>query len=74
VGGTPAHPAAMTLHEETRALQLRIARAEVERDAWKTAGLQEKYLEAYSMVEALQLQLDRLHASAVPALLRAPRP
>ncbi len=64
----------MTLHEEARALQLRVARAEIERDAWQAAGLQEKYLEAYSMVEALQLQLDRLHASAVPALLRASKP
>jgi hypothetical protein len=64
----------MTFNEETRALQLRVAKAEVERDAWQAAGLQEKYLEAYSMVEALHLQLDRLQASAVPALLRAPKP
>lgn len=55
--------AAMTLHDQASALQLRISRAEVERDAWRAAGLQEKYLEAYSMVEALEVQLDRLRRS-----------
>lgn len=41
------------------ALRARIARAESERDTWRAAGDQEKYLAAYGMVEALQLQLDR---------------
>lgn len=63
----------MTLREEILAMQQRIARAETERDAWQASGVQEKYLEAYSMVEALALQLDRLRASALPALLRSPR-
>jgi hypothetical protein len=63
----------MTFHEEANALQLRISRAEVERDAWQASGVQEKYLEAYSALEALQLQLERLRASALPALLRTPK-
>lgn len=63
----------MTLHEEISAMQERIARAEAERNGWQGSGMQEKYLEAYSMVEALQLQLDRLRAAALPALLRASR-
>jgi len=50
----------MTVHQEAVALRLRIARAELERDAWRASGLQEKYLEAYSMVEALEVQLERL--------------
>lgn len=50
----------MSLHEQASGLQLRISRAEAERDAWRAAGLQEKYLEAYFMVEALEVQLDRL--------------
>ena len=32
---------------------------EVERDAWRTAGNEEKYLEAYFLVEALDLQFAR---------------
>lgn len=55
--------AGMTRREEISALQERIARSETERDAWRSSGLQEKYLEAYSMVDALELQLDRLRAS-----------
>jgi hypothetical protein len=38
----------------------RIARAEAGRDTRRSSGMQEKYLEAYSMVEALELQLERL--------------
>lgn len=53
----------MTFDEEAGELRRRIARAEVERDAWRASGLQEKYLEAYSTVEALELQLDRLRRS-----------
>ena len=49
----------MTLLEDVDALKTRLARVLSERDAWRAAGLQEKYLEAYSMVEALELQLER---------------
>ena len=62
----------MTLHEEIAALQERIVRAQAERDGWHATSLREKYLEAYSMVEALELQLDGLRACALPALLRSP--
>lgn len=48
------------------ALQVRIAKAEAERDGWRTSGMQEKYLEAYSLVEALELQLERLRQAARP--------
>ena len=50
----------MTLKEDICAMRLRIAKAESERDTWRVSGMQEKYLEAYSMVEALELQLDLL--------------
>lgn len=50
----------ITLPERIAALQVRIAKAESERDSWRVSGMQEKYLEAYSMVEALELQLDLL--------------
>ena len=47
----------MTHQEQVSALKLRIARSELQRDAWRAAGREEKYLEAYFMVEALELQL-----------------
>lgn len=46
--------------EEIAALRLRIAGAESQRDSWRAAGSQEKYLEAYSLVEALEAQLSSL--------------
>ena len=50
----------MNVREDITTLQARIAKAEAERDGWRVSGRQEKYLEAYSMVEALELQLDVL--------------
>jgi hypothetical protein len=56
----------MSVQESIATLQVRIAKAEAERDSWRVSGMQEKYLEAYSMVEALELQLDVLrHAGRV---------
>jgi hypothetical protein len=54
----------MTFQEDIAAMQVRIAKAESERDSWRVSGMQEKYLEAYSMVEALELQLERLRQAA----------
>lgn len=54
----------MSVHEDIAVLQIRIAKAESERDSWRVSGMQEKYLEAYSMVEALELQLDFLRRAA----------
>jgi hypothetical protein len=48
------------LPEDMVAFRIRIAKAESERDTWRASGNQEKCLEAYSMVEALELQLDGL--------------
>ena len=56
--------AGATLKEDICAMRLRIAKAESERDTWRVSGMQEKYLEAYSMVEALELQLDLLQKAA----------
>jgi predicted RNase H-like nuclease (RuvC/YqgF family) len=61
----------MSSQEDIAAMQIRIAKAESERDSWRVSGMQEKYLEAYSMVEALELQLERLRQAArveVPGL------
>ena len=50
----------MTFYDEISALQARIAKAHLERDTWRATGMQEKYLEAHSSVDALELQLDAL--------------
>jgi hypothetical protein len=60
----------MTLHEEISALQARIAKAQSERDTWRTSGMQEKYLEAYSLVEALEVDLERLRQEGLRAYVR----
>jgi hypothetical protein len=49
----------MTVQHEIDSFRARIARAESERDAWRSAGNEEKYLEAYFLVEALELQFAR---------------
>ncbi len=50
----------MTYKEELGELKDRLSKVELERDTWRTSGMQEKYLEACSQVEALQVQLERL--------------
>ena len=45
------------LQDRIAGLKRRLARAESDRDAWRAAGMQENYLGACSMVEALTLQL-----------------
>ena len=56
----------MTFQDEITAMRARIAKAESQRDTWQASGMQEKYLEAYLRVEALEQQLDeqlRRHAA-----------
>lgn len=48
----------MTFQEDIDSLKSRIAKAESDRETWRVAGPEEKYLEAYFLVEALELQLD----------------
>jgi hypothetical protein len=50
--------AAMTLQQDIAAIRGRITKAETDRDAWRAAGLQEKYLEACGLVDRLERQLD----------------
>jgi hypothetical protein len=50
----------MTLQEEVTALRGRFVRAESERSTWRASGMQEKYLEACSLVDALELQLEAM--------------
>lgn len=48
----------MVSPEVVAALELRIREEEMKRDAWRISGPQEKYLEACSMVDALERQLE----------------
>lgn len=48
----------MTIPEEIVALKRRLALAEEERNALQLAGQEENYLQACSMVQALELQLE----------------
>jgi len=43
-----------------QALKLRLAKADSERETWRASGMQEKHLEACSMVDALTLELELL--------------
>jgi len=55
----------MTLKDECAALTGRIAKARLDLATWKSVGAQEKYLEAYSLVEALELQLEHLRRAGL---------
>ena len=58
----------MTLEDDIQALRNRLAKAEADRETWRAAGLQDRYLAAYFAVEALELQLDkRLREQPRPA-------
>ena len=45
--------------EDIHSIQDRLVRANADCEAWRASGMQEKYLEAYFLVEALEVQLSR---------------
>jgi len=49
----------MTNHESLAALEARISKAVKDCETWRATGLGESYMEAYDLVEALQLELRR---------------
>jgi hypothetical protein len=40
-------------------LEQRISKAQTRRDIWRASGSQESYMEACTLVDALELQLER---------------
>ena len=60
----------MSFDQEISDLRTRLLKAESERDRWRTSGRQEKYLESYFLVDALELQLDRLRRQRVESAAR----
>lgn len=61
----------MSLREEIAALRTRIVKAESARDAWRVSGRQEKYVEAWCVTEALELQLEQLRQEGLWASVKA---
>ena len=49
----------MTDTDDISSIKNRLVRAQASCEAWRATGRQEKYLEAYFLAEALELQLDR---------------
>jgi hypothetical protein len=57
----------MTKAEDIAAIRSRLAKAEQDRDTFLAAGMSERHLAACSMVEALELQLQRQYDAALDA-------
>ncbi|WP_232081215.1 hypothetical protein [Variovorax sp. WDL1] len=49
----------MNTEESISTLEERISKAVADCEAWRQTGFSESYMEAYDLVEALQLQLRR---------------
>ena len=64
----------MTFQEEVAALKARIAAGHAEREGWRASGMHEKYLEAYSRLETLELQLEGLRREGLQATARSEHP
>jgi hypothetical protein len=48
----------MTIQNDIDLLRERIAQAQHDCEAWRQAGPEEKYIESYVIVKALELELD----------------
>ena len=57
----------MILRDEIVALRDRIAKAGSDRDTWRASGNQEKCIEGYGVVEALELRLEQLRREGLRA-------
>jgi hypothetical protein len=55
----------VTLDMEVAFLQRRIARAEADRDCWRTLGRRGNYLQACFIIDALGAKLDELARTAL---------
>ena len=50
----------MAYDQDIADIRARVAKAESDRDDWRSSGSKGKYYEAYFLVNALELELDRL--------------
>jgi len=63
----------MSYDQDIANIQARIKKADSDQDTWRASGNQEKYLESYSMVDALEIELDLLRKQRLEAGARAER-
>lgn len=63
----------MACDQEITGLRAYIKKAESERDHWRSSGKQEKYYEAYFLVNALQVQLNRLRRQRLVSFVKSER-
>lgn len=61
----------MSFDHDIGDLRVRLAKAEYDRDHWRTSGRQEKYLESYFLVDALELQLEGLLRQKIESAARS---
>ena len=61
----------MSFDPDIANLRMRIAKAESNLGRWRTSGNQEKYLENYALVEALELELDGLRRQRIDTAKRS---
>jgi len=63
----------MAFDQDIAGLRARIAKAVSDRDQWRRAGNQEKYIQADSTAEALELELDALRRAKFEAAMKNER-
>lgn len=56
----------MTQSDDARSIHERLLQAQTDCEAWRASRMGEKYLEAFFLVEALELQLERALTQAPP--------
>jgi len=61
----------MAFDQEIADIRACIKKAESERDHWRRSGKQEKYYEAYFLVNALEVQLNTLRQQRLEAAVRS---
>ena len=60
----------MAFDKDIAEIRVRLASARSARDGWRASGRQEKYLEAYFLVESLEAELDRLRQQGLRSRAR----
>ena len=60
----------MSFDQDIAGVRTRIAKAESDRDHWRTSGRQVKYLESCSRVDALEIELDLLRKKRLESAAR----
>ena len=63
----------MAFDQDIADIRARIAKAESDRDHWRSSGSKDKYYEAYFLVNALEAQLRRMRRQRLEAAVRSQR-